>query len=67
MAELVYQVTAPHFCAAFIAHNGRVTRAADILGWTRGKRTSVVLKYLNRKGWHYIVWVAGRPPGHQIR
>jgi hypothetical protein len=49
-------IDAPHFCAAVILENNRVTTAAPILkymmGWDMGK----VMWYAKKKGWkatHY--------------
>lgn len=47
----LYRVTAPHFCAGFVAVRGSVVGAAPILSWAVGKDLPWVLAYLRRKGW----------------
>lgn len=46
----LYQVTAPHYCAAFYTDGkGLVVGAAPILGWTRGKRVEWLTPYFRGK------------------
>lgn len=46
MTEVLYQVTARHFCAGVVLEN-----TAPILRYMRGWSLSKVLDYCQRKGW----------------
>lgn len=54
MAERLYRVTMPHFCAGLIARETegawRVDRAAPILWWSVGKPIPGLMVWANRKG-----------------
>lgn len=45
-------IDAPHFCCGVGIENGRVSVAAPIVGWMKGKTVSEVTQYCRRKGWH---------------
>ena len=47
-------ITAPHFCAGAVVENGKVTRAAPILGYMRGWDPAKVKAYAARKGWKVL-------------
>ncbi len=49
------RVEAPHFVAGLDYRDGRVTKAAPILNWARGKPLEVVRGYFDRKGWRYTL------------
>jgi len=51
--ETLYQVTAPHYCAGFLASpkSSRVLQAAPILRWTEGRSLREVIMYLRGKGY----------------
>ena len=48
---MLFQVTAPHFCAGLVVDGDRVVRAAPILRWTVGKNRAYLREYFTRKGW----------------
>lgn len=49
---MLYQITAPHFCAGLeVAPGGVVYNAAPILRWTIGKQYSYVSRYCQQRGW----------------
>lgn len=51
-SSTLYRITAPHFCAGLVVDtSGRVTLAAPILGWTRGKRWLDLHAYFARRVW----------------
>jgi hypothetical protein len=56
----LYRVDAPHFCAGLEADNGKVIRAAPIIGWMVGRRLDHIADYCRKKRWT----VAG-PIGHK--
>lgn len=48
------QITAKHFTAGVeIGADGRVTRAAPIVGWLTGKLFADHIPYFRKKGWAY--------------
>lgn len=49
---MLWQITAPHYCAGLIVEDGKVTQAAPILKWSIGKSWREVKKYLIAKGYH---------------
>lgn len=55
----LYRVTAPHFCAGFVAARGSVVGAAPILHWAVGKGVAWLLTYSERKGWQVEALPAG--------
>jgi hypothetical protein len=44
-------IEAPHFYCGVEVENGRVTIAAPIVGWMKGKTLIEVMDYCHRKGW----------------
>lgn len=50
---MLYQITAPHFCAGIVLE-GSVTRAAPILAYMRGWGLNKVQAYCQKKGWRVI-------------
>ena len=49
--QLLYQVTAPHFCAGIVVDEYKCLEAAPILGWAVGRQRSYLRRYFKRKGW----------------
>lgn len=49
------RIVAPHFVAGIVARNGRVVRAAPILGYMRGWDGAAVASYCDRKDWAWEV------------
>jgi hypothetical protein len=50
--EVLWSISAPHFCAGLIVGlDGRVRQAAPILGWSVGKPWVEVARYFQRKGY----------------
>ena len=50
--DMLFRVTAPHFCAGFTAaHDGAITAAAPIIAWMFNKPLAYVRQYCARKGW----------------
>jgi hypothetical protein len=50
----LWQITAPHFCAALITSADVCTEAAPILGWAVGKRRDELRDFFARKGWAVV-------------
>lgn len=48
-------ITAPHFCAGAVIINGRIVRAAPILGWTHGKSVQQGEAWCRRKGYEVLI------------
>ena len=46
-------IDAPHFCAALVAHNGLVVKAAPIIKYMVGWDASRVRDYCRSKGWSW--------------
>ena len=46
---MMYEITAPHYCAGLIVKDGVVVEAAPILRWAIGKAFTNVLSYFIRK------------------
>lgn len=46
-------IDAPHFYAAIVHADGRVTRAAPIIGYMVGWTGAQVAEYCRRKGWRW--------------
>ena len=57
---ILVQVTAPHFCAAFVLEDETVIDAAPILKWSIGKRREWLRDYFRQKGWKAVVVVTER-------
>lgn len=57
MLTNLVRVEAPHFVAGLIAQDGVVIKAAPILGWAVGKRTTWVAEYFRRRGWSWTIVV----------
>lgn len=50
--DMLYRVTAPHFCAGFtVAHDGAVTSAAPIIAWMFNKPLAYIRRYCAGKRW----------------
>lgn len=50
--DMLYQVTAPHFCAGFTAaHDGAITSAAPIIRWMFNHNVSYIRNYCAQKKW----------------
>lgn len=47
----MWQITAPHFCAALVALGTKVLKPAPILNWTRDYTLVELNAYCRRKGW----------------
>ena len=47
----LYQITAPHFCAAVVESNDLIFQAAPILSWSVGKPFSTLRDYAKARGW----------------
>jgi hypothetical protein len=62
VTEKTYRVTAPHFCAGFVAVGHHVKEAAPILGWTLGKTIVAVLSYCHRKKWQVELLIVAPHP-----
>lgn len=48
--EVLYQITAPYYCAAVYVIDGKVVGAAPILGWAFGKSWEYCESYFLKKG-----------------
>ena len=48
--EVLFQITAPHYCAGLIVRGRFVVDAAPILQWCIGKSRPEVMNYFARKG-----------------
>lgn len=48
---MIWQVTAPHFCAGVVVKGGKCVTAAPILSWAIGKDARYLLRYFSSKGW----------------
>ena len=53
----LYQVTTRYFVAGVIVDQGKVIRAAPILGWAIGKPTRQLAEWVKRK-WGTVVLVS---------
>lgn len=51
MALVLGRIVAPHFVAGVIVEDGRVVRAAPIVGYMKGWPEERVRAYVARKGW----------------
>ena len=51
MIEILWQVTAPHFCAGLVTLGDTVVDAAPILRWTLRKSRAHLRSYFKRRGW----------------
>lgn len=51
---ILWQVTAPHFCAGLETVSDVVTLAAPILAWTVGKPRAWLRVYFKNKGWQVV-------------
>lgn len=49
--ELLFRVTAPHFCAGLVVRDDKVVEAAPILRWTIGKSIYWLVGYFAGKEW----------------
>jgi len=49
--EVLYQVTAPHFCAGIIVIDNIVIKAAPILRWMIDKNVDYLTEYCKKKKW----------------
>jgi hypothetical protein len=62
MPDMLYRITARHFCAGlFVAQDGCVTMAAPIIKWMSGKPIAYVRRYCTDKGWVLEPVPAHRP------
>lgn len=48
---ILWQITAPHFCAGLNELDGRVNDAAPIISWTIGRDVEWLCSYCRKKGW----------------
>lgn len=51
----VYQVTAPHYVAAFEVEDNLVIRAAPILHWAMRQRATRVIAYMCKKKYQVVL------------
>ena len=49
MEGTLYHITLHYMCAGVIVRNGRIVKAAPILGWSRGKRIEDLEKWVKKK------------------
>lgn len=52
--DMLWQVTAPHFCAGLVTQNDWVVDAAPILWWTIGLHRGDLREYFQRKHWRAV-------------
>ncbi|QIO34337.1 hypothetical protein [Bradyrhizobium sp. 1(2017)] len=52
---MLIQITAPHFVAAYVVEDGKITEAAPILKWALGKSDNEMRGYCARKSWRACV------------
>lgn len=52
---MLAQITAPHFCAGIVLESDRVTLAAPIVGYMRGRTRDRVRGYCHSKDWQIAV------------
>lgn len=55
MPAILWQVQAPHFCAAILTKGEMILQAAPILNWTRQRNLPWLAGYFRHKGWAFHV------------
>ena len=58
---MLYQITSPYFCAGIIVTNGWCTQAAPIVHYMKGKSSTWIASYIQKKGWKVICVTSDKP------